>query len=89
MVDRSGLNSRTFGRRFKGATGYQPIDYVQGIRIEVAKKILESDTTNIEEISSRVGYEDPASFRRIFKRKVGLTPAVYRKKFSSIALRAR
>lgn len=88
MVDRSGLKSRTFARRFRGATGYQPIDYVQGVRIEVAKKILESDTTNIEEIGSRVGYEDPASFRRVFKRKVGLTPAVYRKKFSSIALRA-
>lgn len=89
MVDRSGLKSRTFARRFRGATGYQPIDYVQGIRIEVAKKMLESDNTNIEEISSCVGYEDPASFRRIFKRKVGLTPAVYRKKFSSSALRAR
>jgi len=87
MVDRSGLKSRTFARRFRGATGYQPIDYVQGIRIEVAKKILESDTTKIEEISSHVGYEDPASFRRIFKRKVGLTPAVYRRKFSSIAWR--
>jgi AraC-like DNA-binding protein len=62
---------------------------VQGIRIEAAKSMLESDNTNIEEISSRVGYEDPASFRRVFKRKVGLTPAIYRKKFSSIALRAR
>jgi transcriptional regulator GlxA family with amidase domain len=89
MVGRSGLKSRTFARRFRSATGFQPIDYVQGIRIEAAKKMLESDTTNIEEVSSRVGYEDPASFRRVFKRKVGLTPAVYRRKFSSIALRAR
>lgn len=89
MIGRSGLKSRTFARRFRGATGYQPIDYVQSLRIEAAKKILESDATNIEEISSRVGYEDPASFRRVFKRKVGLTPAVYRRKFSSIALRAR
>jgi transcriptional regulator GlxA family with amidase domain len=89
MVGRSGLKSRTFARRFRSATGFQPIDYVQGIRIEAAKKMLESDTTNIEEVSSCVGYEDPASFRRVFKRKVGLTPAVYRRKFSSIALRAR
>jgi transcriptional regulator GlxA family with amidase domain len=89
MIGRSGLNPRTFARRFRGATGFQPIDYVQGIRIEAAKSMLESDNTNIEEISSRVGYEDPASFRRVFKRKVGLTPAIYRKKFSSIALRAR
>lgn len=89
MIDRSGLKPRTFARRFRGATGFQPIDYVQGIRIEAAKNLLESGDTNIEEISSRVGYEDPASFRRVFKRKVGLTPAVYRRKFSSIALRAR
>ena len=89
MVGRSGLNSRTFARRFRAATGYQPIDYVQGIRIEAAKQLLESNAANVEMISSSVGYEDPASFRRVFKRKVGLTPAVYRKKFSSIAARAR
>jgi len=88
MVGRSGLNPRTFARRFRAATGYQPIDYVQGIRIEAAKQLLESNAANVEAISSSVGYEDPASFRRVFKRKVGLTPAVYRKKFSSIAARA-
>jgi len=88
MVELSGLKSRTFARRFRTATGYQPLDYVQGIRIEVAKQMLESDMDNIETISSCVGYEDPTSFRRIFKRKVGLTPAVYRRKFSSIASRA-
>ncbi len=89
MVERSGLNARTFARRFRAATGHQPIDYVQGVRIEAAKQLLESEATNIEAISSSVGYEDPASFRRVFKRKVGLTPAVYRRKFSSIAARAR
>lgn len=87
MVGRSGLNSRTFARRFRAATGYQPIDYVQGIRIEAAKNLLESNAANVESISSSVGYEDPASFRRVFKRKVGLTPAVYRRKFSGIASR--
>lgn len=89
MVDRSGLNSRTFARRFRAATGYQPIEYVQGLRIEAAKQLLESDTANVEAISSLVGYDDPASFRRIFKRKVGLTPATYRRKFSSSAILAR
>ncbi|HKJ53414.1 MAG TPA: helix-turn-helix domain-containing protein [Gammaproteobacteria bacterium] len=89
MVERSGLKARTFARRFRAATGFQPIDYVQGIRIEAAKELLESGTTNIEEIGNRVGYEDPASFRRVFKRKVGLTPAVYRRKFCSITARVR
>ena len=82
MSDRSGLNPRTFARRFRSATGYQTIEYVQGLRIEAAKQMLESDGTSVEAISSSVGYDDPSSFRRVFKRKVGLTPARYRKKFS-------
>ena len=85
MAERSGLSSRTFARRFRAATGYQPIEYAQGLRIEAAKQLLESETTGIEEISNTVGYEDPTSFRRIFKRNVGITPTIYRKKFSSIA----
>jgi len=87
MVALSGLNSRTFARRFRAATGFQPLQYVQGIRIEVAKHMLESGADNIEEVGSCVGYDDPTSFRRIFKRKAGLAPAIYRRKFSSIASR--
>jgi len=89
MTERSGLNPRTFARRFRTATGYQPIEYVQGIRIEAAKQMLESDATSVETISSSVGYDDPASFRRVFKRKVGLTPGRYRKKFSHGSIQSR
>ena len=82
MIERSGLNSRTFARRFRAATGYQPIDYVQALRMEEAKQILETENLGIDEIAEAVGYDDPASFRRLFKRKAGLTPAAYRKKFA-------
>ena len=85
MTDRAGLQSRTFSRRFRAATGYHPLDYVQELRIEIAKKLLSTEATNVDEISVSVGYEDPTSFRRLFKRKAGLTPAVYRKKFAGIA----
>lgn len=85
MVELSGLNARTFARRFRAATGYAPIDYVQALRIEEAKQMLESDSVGIEEIGASVGYEDPASFRRVFKRRVGLPPAAYRRKFQRIA----
>ena len=84
MTDRTGLQTRTFARRFRAATGYHPLDYVQELRIEIAKKLLSSEATNIDDISISVGYEDPTSFRRLFKRKAGLTPAVYRKKFAGI-----
>jgi len=89
MAQYAELTARTLARRFRAATGYHPIEYVQGTRIEAAKQMLEAETTNIEEISSAVGYEDPTSFRRLFKRKVGITPTAYRKKFSSIAKRSR
>ena len=52
MVERSGLNARTFARRFRTATGYAPIDYVQALRIEEAKQMLERDQLGIEEIGA-------------------------------------
>ena len=85
MVLHSGLAPRTFARRFKRATGYQPIVYVHTVRIEEAKKLLEFDTANVDDIVHMAGYEDPTYFRRLFKRKTGMTPASYRKKFRSIA----
>jgi transcriptional regulator GlxA family with amidase domain len=47
--------------------------------------MLESESLGIEDIAASVGYEDPASFRRVFKRRVGLPPAAYRRKFQRIA----
>ncbi|MFO1157742.1 MAG: helix-turn-helix domain-containing protein [Reyranellaceae bacterium] len=84
MAERSGLNPRTFARRFRAATGYRPMDYVHALRIEEAKQFIESETIGIDEISLKVGYDDSAFFRRLFKRKSGLTPAAYRRKFNRI-----
>jgi transcriptional regulator GlxA family with amidase domain len=89
MVERSGLNARTFSRRFRAATGFAPIDYVQALRIEEAKQMLETDTMSNDDVGAAVGYEDPASFRRVFKRGVGQSPAAYRKKFQRISQIAR
>jgi transcriptional regulator GlxA family with amidase domain len=84
MTERSGLTQRTFGRRFRAATGYLPIDYVHALRIEEAKRILEGQASGIDDVGYGVGYEDPTFFRRLFKRKTGLTPAAYRRKFAGI-----
>lgn len=81
MVKRSKLAERTFKRRFVSATGVAPIDYVQRLRIEDAKRRLERTEASVEEISWRVGYEDAAFFRRLFKRTTGLAPGEYRKRF--------
>lgn len=85
MVERSGLSLRTFTRRFRAATGYAPIDYVQTLRIEEAKQLLETGTSAVDAIAFEVGYEDPNSFRRLFRRKVGISPARYRLRFARIA----
>lgn len=85
---RSGLKPRTFARRFKVATGYSPMDYIHAVRIEEAKQLLEANYANVEEIGHVVGYEDPTFFRRLFKRQVGITPAAYRKKYTTIAAAA-
>lgn len=79
---RSGLAERTFKRRFKAATGFSPIDYVQRLRIEHAKRLLEENLLPVEEIAWKCGYEDPAFFRRLFRRTTGMTPGSFRKRFS-------
>jgi transcriptional regulator GlxA family with amidase domain len=84
MAERSGLNARTFARRFRAATGYLPMDYVHALRIEEAKQLIETETGGIDDIGLKVGYEDPTFFRRLFKRQTGLTPAAYRRKFSGM-----
>jgi transcriptional regulator GlxA family with amidase domain len=84
MVEYSRLPERTFKRRFKAATGYAPVEYVQALRIEEAKQWLESSSETTEAIANNVGYEDPAYFRKLFKRRAGVTPARYRRRFQSI-----
>jgi transcriptional regulator GlxA family with amidase domain len=81
MIKRSRLAERTFKRRFASATGLTPIAYVQRLRIEDAKRRLERTDAPVDEISWRVGYEDPAFFRRLFKRTTGMAPGAYRKRF--------
>ena len=77
----SGIPERSFKRRFKSATGHAPIDYVQRLRVEEAKRWLERTQAPVDEIGWKVGYEDPAFFRRLFKRITGVTAGAYRRKF--------
>jgi transcriptional regulator GlxA family with amidase domain len=81
LICHSGLPRRTFARRFRAATGYSPLEYVQALRIEEAKQMLETSDIAVEEVGREVGYDDVASFRRLFRRLAGMSPGEYRRKF--------
>lgn len=81
LAQNQGMGRRTFERRFKAATGDTPNLYIQRVRVEKAKRILESEQKNLEEISFAVGYEDSGFFRKIFIRHTGLNPRAYRERF--------
>jgi transcriptional regulator GlxA family with amidase domain len=84
MVRVSGLPERSFKRRFAQATGMPPLEYVHTLRLEEAKQMLESTAASIESIAHETGYEDAGFFSRLFRRKVSLTPAQYRRRFGSM-----
>lgn len=84
VVAYSGLAERTVKRRFKAATGATLIDYLQDVRIEEAKRLLETTKRAAEEISVEVGYQDASFFRRLFSRRTGLTPSGYRRMFQPL-----
>jgi len=86
MIGHSGLTSRTFKRRFKKATGFEPLDYVQTLRMEEAKQMLEATNDPIDTIASSVGYQDPNSFRRLFKRATAISPSQYRQRFQTVSI---
>lgn len=81
MIAQSGLNTSTFRRRFLAATGFQPIDYVQTVRIEEAKQLLETTMLSLAEVAEQIGYEDTSYFGKLFKRRTGLSLSEHRRKF--------
>lgn len=85
VVEHCGIPERSLKRRFKVATGSTLIAYAQNLRIEEAKRLLESERIAADEIGAKVGYENPAFFRRLFKRSTGLTPSAYRRMFQPLA----
>jgi transcriptional regulator GlxA family with amidase domain len=86
-VEAAGIPERTLKRRFKQATGSTLIEYVQRLRVEEAKRLLETTMRPADDIGAEVGYEEPAFFRKLFKRLSGLTPGEYRRLFQPVPAR--
>jgi len=81
IAQRFGFGIRNFKRRFKDATGTTPLTYLQMLRVEKAKHLLETTRMSLERITSEIGYEDSSSFTRLFQSRVGTSPTNYRRKF--------
>jgi transcriptional regulator GlxA family with amidase domain len=75
------VSYRTLHRRFHNTTGMAPLGYLQALRVEYAKELLETTRKGVEQIASKVGYADVSSFRRFFARLTLDTPAQYRRRF--------
>jgi transcriptional regulator GlxA family with amidase domain len=82
LATQFGLSDRTLTRRFVTATGRTPLAYLQYVRINHAKRLLETTSDSIESICRATGYLDPAAFRRAFKQITAMSPTGYRRAYS-------
>lgn len=81
MASKSGLEERTFLRRFRKSTGMTATEYLQRFRVNKARDLLQFSVQPVEEIAWSVGYADASAFRKVFQRLVGLSPSEYRRRF--------
>jgi len=80
------ITPRTLNRRFQASVAMRPVEYIQAVRIEQAKRLLELGNVSIKSLADQVGYDDISSFTRLFKRATELTPKEYQDKFSRLAI---
>lgn len=81
IAEQAHMSKRNFIRRFKDATKNTPLEYLQRVKIESAKKALEKNAQDIGTLVYEIGYNDVKTFRKVFKRITGLTPLDYRRKY--------
>ena len=87
LAEKFRISRRSLERRFKQAVGNTPLGYLQKLRVEFAKRLLEEGTRTFNEITYQVGYEDISFFRKIFIRLTGLRPKEYQKRFARFPIK--
>lgn len=81
LAARAGLSPRQFARAFTAEVGVTPGRYVERIRLEAARRLLEDSSRGIEQVARSCGYGTPEAMRRAFLRTLGVSPAEYRRRF--------
>ncbi|HVU84612.1 MAG TPA: helix-turn-helix domain-containing protein, partial [Puia sp.] len=79
------VGRRSFDRRFIRATGNTPVEYAQRVKMEAAKKALETSRKNISEVMYEVGYSDVKAFREVFRKITGMSPLDYKNRYNKEA----
>lgn len=75
------ISPRSLARRFRAATGETVVECIQRLRVAKARELLEGERLSVDVVARRVGYEDVAFFRRLFRKYTGLTPTGHRQRF--------
>ncbi|HEY0653706.1 MAG TPA: helix-turn-helix domain-containing protein [Chryseosolibacter sp.] len=83
LASQLAISRRNFDRRFIKATGNTPVEYLQRVKVEVAKSTLEKGRKTVFEVMNDVGYSDDKAFREVFKRITGMSPLDYKAKFTT------
>jgi transcriptional regulator GlxA family with amidase domain len=83
---RFAVGRRNFDRRFIKATGNTPVEYLQRVKIESAKKALETSRKTVNEVMYEVGYSDVKAFREVFRKVTGVSPLEYRRRYNKEAV---
>ena len=86
LSSRFAVGRRNFDRRFIKATGNTPLEYAQRVKIESAKKFLETSRKTINEVMYEVGYSDVKAFREVFRKITGMSPLEYRARYNKEAV---
>ncbi|WP_437010970.1 GlxA family transcriptional regulator [Streptomyces sp. enrichment culture] len=81
LAARASLSPRHFARAFRAETGMTPGRYVDRVRLEHARRLLEDTGDGVEEVSRASGYGTPEAMRRAFVKALGTSPAEYRRRF--------
>jgi len=87
LASKFAIGRRNFERRFKKATNNTPVEYIQRVKIEAAKKSLEVSRKNVTEVMYDVGYSDTKAFRTVFKKITGMSPIDYRNRYNKEGIR--
>ncbi|GGO84345.1 transcriptional regulator [Marinobacterium nitratireducens] len=81
LSDALAVSDRTLTRRFRSVLDQTPLAYLQDLRLESARALLDTSSQSVDEIAGQVGYSDTSSFTRLFRQRVGMSPGAYRDRF--------